>query len=57
MSAEKFTFPTLKDGRPAVELKFCELVNSYRNGEKLEPEAIDWMDSANNWLSATETTL
>lgn len=50
MHIEVFTFPTLKDGRIAVETKFCELVNRYRNGEQLDPEAIDWMDTANTWL-------
>lgn len=55
MRPEMFIFPTLKDGRSAVELKFCELINLYRNGEKLEPEAIDWMDTANNWLSSSDS--
>lgn len=57
MEVELFNFPTMKDGRIAVELTYCELVNKYRNGEKLEPEALDWMDTANNWLMTTGTKL
>lgn len=57
MDVEVFKFPTLRDGRIAVETKFCELVNQYRRGEDLVPEAIDWMDSANTWLMTTGSKL
>lgn len=50
MQVEVYSFPTLNDGRIAVEHAYCELVNRYRNGETLEPEALDWMDTANTWL-------
>jgi hypothetical protein len=53
MKVNVFNFPTLDDGRLAVEEKYCELLNVYRQGEYLDPEALDWMDSANNWLSST----
>lgn len=53
MNVELYNYPTLKDGRIAVETLFCELVNKYRNGEKLEPETLDWMDTANTWLMTT----
>ena len=53
MNVEVYKFPTLTDGRIAVEEKYCELINKYRNGESLDPEVIDWMDSANNWLMTT----
>ena len=57
MEIEVYTFPTLNDGCIAVEQKFCELLNAYRNGEQLKPEAIDWMDTANNWLMTVGTKL
>jgi hypothetical protein len=50
MDIEVYTFPTLRDGSHEVEELFCNLVNKYRNGETLPPEAIDWMDTANTWL-------
>lgn len=49
-----FKFPTLKDGSRVVEEALCELMTRYRNGETLAPEAIDWMDSANTWLSSSD---
>lgn len=42
-------FPTMENPRD-VELKYCELLNAKRRGEELPIEAIDWMDTANNWL-------
>lgn len=57
MDVEMYNFPTMKDGRIAVEHAFCELMNKYRNGEQLEPEVLDWMDSANNWLMTVGTKL
>lgn len=57
MEIEVYNFPTLADGRIAVEEKYCELVNKYRNGESLKPEALDWMDAANNWLMTVGTKL
>jgi hypothetical protein len=33
-----------------VEKKYCELLNMVRNGDSVDDETIDWMDSANNWL-------
>ena len=57
MNVKVYSFPTLKDGRIPVEQAYCNLINAYRNGEKLEPEALDWMDSANTWLSSTSSKL
>ena len=57
MEVEQFVFPTLNDGRIAIETTYCELVNKYRNGEKLQPEAIDWMDHANTILMTVGTKL
>jgi hypothetical protein len=57
MQVEMFTLPTMKEGRAAVEYKFCEIYNAYRNGEKLDPEVLDWMDSANTWLMTSESKL
>lgn len=51
-----FKFPSLNDGsRTEIERKYCELVNEYRNGTALDPEVLDWMDSANNWLMTAES--
>lgn len=50
MDVEVYNFPTLNDGRIVIEETYCHLVNAYRNGEKLQPEELDWMDAANTWL-------
>ena len=57
MDVEIFKYPTLSDGRIAVEQKYCELINLYRSGEHLNPETLDWMDTANNWLMTTGSKL
>ena len=57
MDIEVYSFPTMREGRIAVEHKYCELINQYRNGEKLDPEVLDWMDSANTWLSTSGSKL
>ena len=57
MEIEVYSFPTMKDGRNAVEYKYCELLNQYRNGEHLDPEVLDWMDSANTWLMTAKGKL
>lgn len=57
MDIEIYNFPTLADGRITVEHAYCDLINKYRNGEKLDPEVLDWMDSANTWLSAAGSKL
>ena len=46
MDIQVFSFPTLKDDTHAVEQLYCELLNKYRNGEVLDTEELDWMDSA-----------
>lgn len=50
MQVELFSLPTMKDGVATVERTFCEIYNMYRNGEELDPEVLDWMDTANTWL-------
>lgn len=57
MDVEMYTFPTLTDGRIAVEEKYCELINKYRNGETMDPVVLDWMDTANNWLMTVGSKL
>jgi len=57
VNIEMYQFPTLSDGRIAVEQKYCELLNKYRSDEKLQVEELDWMDSANTWLTFTSTKL
>jgi hypothetical protein len=49
MEVELFTFPTMENPK-AVEDTFCNLLNAKRRGESLPVEALDWMDTANNWL-------
>lgn len=50
MQIEIFSLPTMNDGVSAVEQTFCQIYTKYRNGETLDPEVLDWMDSANTWL-------
>jgi hypothetical protein len=57
MEIETYTFPTMQDGRIAVEEAYCHLINAYRNGDPLVPEMLDWMDTANTWLMTTGTKL
>jgi hypothetical protein len=57
MDIELYDFPTMKDGRIAVEEAYCHLINAYRNGDPLKPEMLDWMDTANTWLMTTGTKL
>lgn len=57
MEIETYTFPTMRDGRIAVEEAYCHLINAYRNGETLKPEMLDWMDTANTWLMTTGSKL
>jgi hypothetical protein len=56
MDIEVHSFPTMRNPEQ-VERTYCELVNKYRNGEHLDPEVLDWMDSANNWLMASGSKL
>ncbi len=50
MENKVFQFPSLeKDGVKAVEEKFCELLNRYRE-EILDLEELDFMHYANNVL-------
>lgn len=51
VDVEVFKFPTLEHGRRVVETTLCEYINRHRNGEPLAPEVLDWMDTANNWLT------
>jgi hypothetical protein len=51
MQVEQFEFPTVeKDGVKAVEEKVVELVLQYRDHAVIPPEALDWLDWANNAL-------
>lgn len=53
MEYKTFDFPTTADGIHTVELKFCELMNKYRsNPNTLDPAELDFMDWANNVISA-----
>jgi hypothetical protein len=54
MEIELYCFPTM-DNPKDVETTYCELLNAQRRGERLSLEALDWMDSANNWLTITES--
>jgi hypothetical protein len=46
MDIQVFSFPILSDGVTAVEEAYCGLLNKYRQGEVLDTEELDWMDSA-----------
>lgn len=50
MNVDMFSLPTMNDGVSVVEQTFCQIYTKYRNGETLQPEVLDWMDSANTWL-------
>lgn len=54
MDIKKFDFPTLDDGIEAIERKYCELVNLYRD-HQLDIEEQDWMDTANTWLITADS--
>ena len=56
MEVEFYSFPTMENPKD-VEATYCELLNAQRRGETLPMEAVDWMDSANNWLIITESKL
>jgi hypothetical protein len=49
MKIKGYEFPTFEDSYDAIEKKYCELVNRYREDE-LDIEEQDWMDTANTWL-------
>jgi len=51
-----FSLPTEDDDRNLIESRWCELNTRRRNGEKLDEVEINWMDTANNWLSVSEST-
>lgn len=55
MNVDLYIFPTLDDGYAAVEHVYCDLLNLKRNGATLDPEVIDWLDSANTWLQTEDT--
>lgn len=57
MDVKLYNFPTLADGRIAVETQYCDFLTRYRAGESLDPEILDWMDTANNWLTSTGSKL
>lgn len=51
-----FKFPDFRtENRTTIERQYCQLLNEYRNGEQLDPEVLDWMDSANNYLITMES--
>ena len=55
MDISLYALPTMQNGVAAVEFKYCELFNKYRNGETLDPVVLDWMDTANTWLITSES--
>jgi hypothetical protein len=51
-----FKFPDLKsENRTIIERKYCEVLHDYREGVILEPEVLDWFDSANSFLATMES--
>lgn len=45
MDVNIYKFPPMESKE--AEVKFCELLNIYRNGGDLPEEVKDWMDTAN----------
>lgn len=54
MDIEVYKFPTM-DNPENVEKAYCELLSAKRRGEEIPVEALDWMDTANNWLMEVKT--
>jgi len=53
MDYRVFELPTANSGIREIESRWCELNTKVRNGEKLDEVEINWMDTANTWLSVT----
>ena len=49
MEVKVYSFPTMQNPT-LVERAYCALLNAKRNGESLDDEVIDWMETANTWL-------
>jgi len=49
MEIKVYDFPTLEDGRTAIESEYCRLL-TLRREAVLDNEEKDWMDTANSWL-------
>ena len=52
-----FQLPTPKDDVLMIERAWCELNTRLRNGETLDTEELDWMDTANTWLMTSGSNL
>ena len=46
-----FDLPTRRDSLIDIERRWCELNTRLRAGERLDEVEIDWMDTANTWLT------
>jgi len=53
MELRIFDLPTPNDDTNIIERRWCELNTKFRNGDELDEVEINWMDSANNWLTTT----
>jgi hypothetical protein len=53
MELRIFDLPTPKDDTIIIERRWCELNTKFRNGDTLDEVEINWMDSANSWLTTT----
>lgn len=42
--------PNINAGVQKIETVYCEIYTKYRNGDKLDIEVLDWLDTANTWL-------
>jgi hypothetical protein len=45
-SVKQYSLPTYRHGSAAVKRVRDELMRRYRNGERLDPEELDWLDWA-----------
>lgn len=54
LMVKTYNFPTPDEGRFAVEQKRNELARMYRSGHRLDAEEMDWLDWADNVLTALQ---
>ncbi len=55
LMVKTYNFPTPDEGRYAVEQKRNELARMYRSGCRLDAEEMDWLDWADNVLTAIQS--
>lgn len=51
MDIRVFDLPTINDDLRVIENRYNELDFKYRCGDSLDDVEIDWMNTANTWLT------